>query len=373
MTAPVEPRGDLRALTGARGIAAWLVVLYHVRLTFADALPADLVAILAKGYLAVDFFFMLSGFVIWLNYQDKIAAGGWAAVPHYLARRVARIWPLHLFVLGGAIAFAGLLALTGRGDSEQFPWAELPLHLLMIHNWGLTSALSWNDPSWSISAEFGAYLLFPLIALHIDWRRFGWDTLGLFVAALAAGLHILFTSQGGTILDHDIPRLGLARALIEFAMGSIGCAIWLKLRNRRGAPWMVAGWFIGVLVFRYASEAAETKTAPALLFLGLLLIAMLADRRWNPLAWAPIHYLGQISYSTYLVHFLGFVLFKILFVPDIGPAPIALLGLFLVLVLGASVLLYHLVERPAQRVLNRAFDGALRRFQARRTPFRPAG
>ncbi|MFA6608003.1 MAG: acyltransferase, partial [Sphingomonas sp.] len=64
-------RHELRALTGARGIAAWLVVLYHIRLSVAG-LPQGVVAVLAKGYLAVDFFFLLSGFVIWLSWGERL-------------------------------------------------------------------------------------------------------------------------------------------------------------------------------------------------------------------------------------------------------------------------------------------------------------
>lgn len=91
-------RHELRALTGMRGIAAWLVVLYHIRLSVAG-LPHSVVAVLAKGYLAVDFFFLLSGFVIWLSWGERLRRGGIGAVPGFLWRRLARIWPLHLFML----------------------------------------------------------------------------------------------------------------------------------------------------------------------------------------------------------------------------------------------------------------------------------
>jgi len=74
---------ELRALTAARGVAAWLVVLYHIRLSIAG-LPAPLVATLGKGYLAVDFFFLLSGFVIGYAYDDrwgKMTIGKFFKVP----------------------------------------------------------------------------------------------------------------------------------------------------------------------------------------------------------------------------------------------------------------------------------------------------
>jgi len=159
---------ELKALTSVRGIAAWLVVFFHIRQAL--ALPHPVLAVLAKGYLAVDFFFLLSGFVIWMSWGERIRTGGLAAVPAFLQRRVARVWPLHIFMLAFAMALAAALTLTGR-SSDHFPWQELPLHIFLLQNWGFTEHLAWNDPAWSISCELGAYLLFPLLALAIDWRR----------------------------------------------------------------------------------------------------------------------------------------------------------------------------------------------------------
>lgn len=88
---------ELRALTGARGVAAWFVVLFHLRAAL--GVSDGVQRFLAKGYLAVDFFFLLSGFVIWLSYANRIAVQRWRAIPGFLRRRVARIWPLHLVML----------------------------------------------------------------------------------------------------------------------------------------------------------------------------------------------------------------------------------------------------------------------------------
>ncbi|HWU94299.1 MAG TPA: acyltransferase family protein, partial [Sphingomonas sp.] len=126
--------GELKALTSVRGIAAWFVVFFHIRKSIAD-LPDVAMSVLAKGYLAVDFFFLLSGFVIWMTWGERIRLGGLASVPGFLQRRVARVWPLHLVMLGFGVAIALALQLTGRG-SDQFPWHELPLHLLLLQNWG---------------------------------------------------------------------------------------------------------------------------------------------------------------------------------------------------------------------------------------------
>ncbi|MBN8808525.1 MAG: acyltransferase [Sphingomonas sp.] len=340
---------ELRALTSARGIAAWLVVLYHIRLTVAG-LPEAWVRVFAKGYLAVDFFFLLSGFVIWLAWGERLRESGWRAVPRFWQKRVARIWPLHLAMLAGAVAIALVLAASGRHDSLRFPVGELPLHIFLLQNWGFTDRLSWNDPAWSISCELFAYLMFPLLVRAIDWRTVpSW-----LVAAAAAAFLILLgaamTEAPG--LGYDIARFGLVRCLCEFAAGTALCALWQRWRAAPVRPAIgafavavlsVAGWLGGV----------PEPVAIPLAFAGLLLgLALTSDARGNPLACAPLYYLGEISYATYLSHFLLFYVFKLALVEDARAIPPLLIALYLALVLGTSVALYHLVERPAQRWVN---------------------
>ncbi|HEX8241245.1 MAG TPA: acyltransferase [Allosphingosinicella sp.] len=361
--APADPRADLPALTGIRGLAAWFVVLYHIRVGAWPYLPAGAYYALSKGYLAVDLFFMLSGFVLWLNYSDRLRRDGPAAVPKYLARRVARVWPLHLFILALTMIYASVLAATGKINPVHYPWAELPLHILLIHNWGFTESLTWNDPSWSISGEAAAYLLFPLIVLGIDWKKL---SPALAIAALlflAALLAAIMGWHGALILDRDIPRFGLLRAATEFSMGTILCALWQRWCSRPAPAIALAGSLVaGALLLGFATDAPETLVVPLFLAGLLLTLALTAGRPGNPLAARPIVYLGEISYSTYLVHFLLYILFKIAFVDDPANVPPPLIGLFLLLTLLASAALYHGVERPAQRALNRLFD---RRFEHR--------
>jgi peptidoglycan/LPS O-acetylase OafA/YrhL len=358
----MNAKPDLTALTSLRGIAAWYVVLYHIRLTTAGILPPEALAIFSKGYLAVDFFFLLSGFVIWLSYRDRIAENGIAAIPTFLARRFARIYPLHFVILCGAIAFALLLAATGRANPLEFPFQELPLHLLLIQNWGFTNELSWNDPAWSISTETAAYLLFPVIALAIDWRTLPTSILLALIALLALVLHGFFIAMGAPLLGSNIPQTGLIRCLLLFTIGTILCALWTRWRDRP-AKAALGAMATTILVggLGLAGILAETIAVP-LAFSGLLLAAALtATMPGNPLSTAPLHYLGEISYATYLAHFLLFVLFKILFVDESGQIGWAGLAGFLALTLIVSMCLYHLIERPAQRLLNERFDLLLAR------------
>lgn len=355
---------ELRALTSVRGIAAWLVVLFHIRLSIAG-LPSPVGAVLAKGYLAVDFFFLLSGFVIWMSWSERLRTGGPSAIPEFLKRRIARTWPLHLVMLGFGLVLALLLLATGR-DAPHFPFAELPLHIALLQNWGFTSELSWNDPAWSISCELAAYLLFPLLVLAIDWRRVPTAAILAAIAALLTLLHIVFMLRGETTLGLDIPRLGLIRCLIEFGCGTAISALWMRWRAAWRMPaaacatvslTLLASWAFGPL--------PETLAVPAAFAALLLALALTAGKRGNPLEGGALHYFGEISYATYLGHFLLWFAFKLALVSDVHAVGAPLIWLYLALVLGSSAALYHWVERPAQRWIN-----GLSFRRPLRTPFR---
>jgi peptidoglycan/LPS O-acetylase OafA/YrhL len=345
-------RPELKALTSVRGIAAWLVVMFHVRLALPWLPPAAL-AVFAKGYLAVDFFFLLSGFVIWMTWIDRIRTERWSVVPHFLHKRVARIWPLHLLMLGAAVGIAGAFALTGRVAPFDDDWTALPANILLIQNWGLTDGLTWNDPSWSISAELAAYLLFPLLAMTIDWRRLPSAALIAVIVALAILLDVIMTAGGSTSLGINIAAFGVLRCLVEFTSGGVVCALWLRWRDRPTLPGILAIIVCAVLLALWLSAALPEMFAIPCAFAALLLaLALSCGAPRNPLEWALLHYLGEISYATYLSHFVLFAVFKLVFVDQASGIPPVLLGLFLLLVLGVSIALYELYERPAQRWVN---------------------
>jgi peptidoglycan/LPS O-acetylase OafA/YrhL len=335
--------GELLALTSIRGIAAWWVVLFHLRLLLAPWVPAAAIAVLGQGNLAVDLFFLLSGFVIALNYGDRLS-GDWRAAGDFLFRRFARIYPLHLLILAGFAAYAGAAILFGSARLEAQDGGYFLASLFLVQNWGFLPRLEWNVPAWSISTEACAYLLFPfLLRLIVPARRPSW-LLATLVLLLGLSVPAFFAALGYDFPD-AVPQTGLFRCLVQFAMGMLLYELYRRLRGRhRLAPILIgAAALLGV--FYAWLGLPVTALAWAALVLGLAL----ARESW--LSAGPFVWLGRISYATYLCHYLALTIFKLLFVEAGRPVPPALLALYLVAVLAASALLYHGFERPAQKWL----------------------
>jgi peptidoglycan/LPS O-acetylase OafA/YrhL len=344
-SAPDARTPELLPLTAIRGLAAWWVVLFHLRHLMAPSAPAWVIATLAHGNLAVDLFFILSGFVMALNYGDRVAGGGWRGYGDFLFRRFARIYPLHLLILLGFAAYVLAAVRFGDAGLASRNWGYFGASLLLVQNWGFYDATDWNVPAWSISTEAFAYLLFPaLLALLMPNRRPLWLLAG---AVLLLGVAVQpFFWMLGYPFPNAVAQTGLFRCVIQFAMGMALYGLWLRLPRRRwGPPLAIAAAAVLALAF-ILWNAPTAPLAWAALILGLALLPRAGVLDAPGLVW-----LGRISYATYLCHTLALTIFKLLFVEAGRPVPPALLALYLLAVLAASALLYHGFERPAQQRL----------------------
>jgi len=143
------------------------------------------------------------------------------------------------------------------------------------------------------------------------------------------------------------------RCVTEFAAGTAICALWMRWRETPALPAIISGGASIALLLCWVTRALpETLAIPPAFGALLLALALTSDRRGNPLEIAPLHYLGEISYATYLGHFMLFVVFKLALVEDARAIPPLEVALYLALVLGSSIALYHLIERPAQNWVN---------------------
>jgi peptidoglycan/LPS O-acetylase OafA/YrhL len=338
------------ALTSLRGIAAWWVVLYHFREYLPSRWPEWLLELTAHGYLAVDLFFILSGFVLALNYAESFR-DSLAGAASFYRLRFARIYPLHFVMLALFLLNPLAIALfSASGDTSEYGWDYFVLSLFLVQNWGFSTGLAWNVPAWSISTEVFAYLFFPFVALLMGRVIVTIGSALLVMAALLMALVIAAQAAGGSLGD-DIPGFGLTRCSVQFLLGML---VW-RVRDRLGfatprlshAAILLAVGLILSYVLLPIGDALVMPAAFALLVFGL------ADPLVRPGIWLNASWLetaGLISYSTYLSHFFIRSWVKFVLVRPGIPEWIPLL-VYLLLVALASVVLYRMVEVPGRRWL----------------------
>ena len=346
---PVQTPVDLRPLTALRFMAALWVVLY----TFWPNLDVSFLPNLAaKGYLGVELFFVLSGFILSHVYLHAFAEKRFS-YRGFLWARIARVYPLHVFTLLGVMALGLAAVAVGLSiDASVLSWKSLPAHLLMVHAWGFANEAGWNHPSWSISAEWFAYLAVPLFAMAA-WplRKRPWvATAG--AAVFMMGLYAAFERLAGFPLTEATFRWGALRIVPCFAYG---CALYLVYRR---APLPRAGLLaISAGVVMIASASVLAWDAVTVLAAGLLILA-LASIPVDKAGWLgskPAVYLGEISYSVYMVCAPWQILAVNLAARATGAEDKRLhvlvwLGIILSLIVAAAAA-YHLIERPARKAL----------------------
>ena len=209
---------DLRALTSLRAFLAVGVVLFHYQLQWDPALGFS--PIIERSRLAVDAFFMLSGFILAHVYGPAFASGGFS-YRRFIVARLARLYPLHVAVLTGALVMVlGATAAGVRFDGEGYGLLAFFQTLFLIQAWFPTDAeLNWSGPSWSLSAEWFAYLLFPAYAwLALRLRARPWVLLGIGAAAFVAA-DAFYVQVFGKVLPRAEDSLGILRIAPEFLVG----------------------------------------------------------------------------------------------------------------------------------------------------------
>jgi len=163
-------KGFIGQLTGVRFIAAAWVMLYHFQVPLATVgvLVPVLHEFLRVGRLGVDLFFALSGFILTHTYLTKLGPRiTWPASRHFWWLRLARIYPVHFVMLNvaGLAVFAQAKVAGESVDRDWFNPVDYLKQVLLVHEWGGDPQRGWNFPAWSLSMEWLAYLLFPLLVL----------------------------------------------------------------------------------------------------------------------------------------------------------------------------------------------------------------
>jgi peptidoglycan/LPS O-acetylase OafA/YrhL len=332
----------------ARGIAALCVVVFHWTHFFSgnpDQYPLHkLLSIPYRlGWMGVEFFFVLSGAIFFMKYREMIAArriGGW----QFFVLRFSRLYPLYVVTLiCVALLQMAMLGSIGNVVMYDVDAMHFVLNLLFIQNW-ISQVVTFNAPAWSLSIEVFLYLSFFLLF------RFARPGVALFfgIAVVGLSLHLSLYSSF------------LGRGLWCFYLGGAAVTLCAMLPRRQATAICLLG-SIGLVTASLLLQSADALYVVRTLAFVLIVAALaMNDGRLRSLV-RPYAFLGDISYSSYLLHFplqLVFMLGAIAWLGKYSVEPFRspwMLAVFFGVLIVLSLVSFHLFEAPARRAIRSHF------------------
>jgi len=282
-------------LDALRGISAVMVVLFH----FPIGGMIYRIPCVRYGWMFVDFFFVLSGFVMAHSYGARMRER-YVGLREFMFRRLGRIYPMHLVTLATLVGFEVLHSLKNPGVptfGEARTGFAILTNLALLQAFGIHATNTWNGISWSIAAEMWAYLLFGLAFKFVPRQAVAF-MLGLGLMCFFAMLKF---SAHGLDATYD---WGFARGIMGFALG-VGAYSLFQLRVVPSGTLAEFGAIAATLVA--IAFLHDGKTAYFVLPVFALLVIVFASEKGRFSQWIaiePLLYVGKISYSLYMTQTL---------------------------------------------------------------------
>ena len=291
------------SLTSMRGIAACLVMVFHLRYAFFEVSSINLslfsIKIFQKAYLWVDYFFVLSGFVLASRYMEEFT-WSFKYIKNFLIHRLARIYPLHLLTLLVFVLYIGIF----KGWAYVFENANsINAQLFLIQSWQRHFVEDWNYPSWSLSTEWAAYLLFPVL---VAWVKFTSKKIYYSVALILvyfAELYNLLVVYGDGRMDFT-HYYGLHRCILQFVIGltlfTIHRELLINIKSFRIVDFTSALALVSLFLILYFQPLDLWFSVVSV----VLVLSLSLSNGWfsKLLTIRPLVFLGEISFSIYLWH-----------------------------------------------------------------------
>lgn len=335
-------------LVGLQFFALGWVVLNQFRFHLGLA-AGERSGMVFKGYLGAELFFVITGFLTAHAFAREVEPDA-RRFGRFLWARLVRIYPLHLAMILAMAALMAAAAVSGAHVPTGVGGARgLLSNLLLIQAWGVEPGVSWNFPSWLVSAEWFAFLAFPATAL-ITRRLFpnGW-------VATAAALALFWTlfqlsAARGVLFTDMTAQVGAVQTIPAFLIGAGLYRLGVRHDMPRGLSGMLASFAVVWIAAAALARLSDMAIVPAFALLTLAVAETAKGPR--PVLSGPVsQYLGRISMAVYLVYLpVDIVYFhglQTLFGTPTGAAAWAeWFGVFPVIVaVGAAA--HHLIQRPA--------------------------
>ncbi|HEY8949860.1 MAG TPA: acyltransferase [Rhizomicrobium sp.] len=347
-----------RALDGWRGICALLIALHHFP---AHGLLYDL-PLVRNAWLLVDFFFVLSGFVITHAYRDRLSNG--VEMASFAVRRFFRLWPLQAAILAAFIALELYRYLaTGTGFTGERSIFAIFTNLALMQSLGLHDRLTWNTPSWAVSTEFWTYMVFALVVFVAGRFR-------VFASAVLIILSIAILALHSRYGMRETFDWGIARCIYGFFLGALTYELWSTkwIAGFRGTLAEIAAALLALaFLILIPGDRPLEYLAPPVFAIFVLAFANDAGTVSRAMFGRPLQSLGQWSYAIYLVQMLVIALMVsaldsfapgytaigvdgVEFIRFGGFADDAIMLIYLALVIALAAVAWRFIEVPGQRL-----------------------
>lgn len=353
---------EIGALTGLRGVAALWVLVFHIQdmLKFVGGGVSTVTRIFgAAGYLGVDVFFVLSGFVLALNYSNAGLHASASSYASFIWARLARIYPVHV----AALVLYCVFVLATIAFSLSYSYANhLTLQgflrsLTLTHGWSLPIRNVWNPVSWSVSTEFAAYLCFPIFAVMAMRFRS--------IASACAFIGLLFLALVSAKyygVYSGAMAYGMVRIFVEFPAGILVFRIWQLSQQRPTLRFdVLASAVLAILVVCSNVIDFGARRQLAILWMPIVSCALIyalacaTGPLQRFLCGRTMQHFGRVSYSFYMVHGV-FISMAAAVMTEYGlyNVPWKAVSMTLgcvVAAYGCSVWFYRSIENPARRFM----------------------
>ncbi|MDB5563855.1 MAG: hypothetical protein JWP84_421 [Tardiphaga sp.] len=350
-----ETHNSTRHLDGLRIVAACAVVVLHYS-DYVKELPVGrfMVDHVWHFNLFVDLFFVVSGFVIASQYLAKVDSP--ASIGRFIWRRLARIYPLHLATLAFyvAVALALHFGLAKTDNPTHYPFSDLPAQLLLLHAFD-GARLTFNFPSWSLSAELFCYLIFPLVALMVTRNK----AVIIALVVLPTIGNSLYAAVAGTAPWTDwINTGGAFRALPGF---NLGIACYLFRNDIARLPMLPGALTVSLLLYIVFGSYLPDMAALAVIYV-IAVVAIQNDCAGRQTLFSKLGFdrWSSLTYSSYMLHIpvatIVLTFASRYLAPVLPGGKLTLVPVAMVVLAAASVLSLRKFENPMRRYLNDAYD-----------------
>jgi len=362
----------IEELTFFRFVAAAIVMIFHF-----GREVGEFPGVLVSGPEMVTFFFVLSGFVMWIAHHDKDMP-----LSRYYWSRVTRIMPVYLLALA-------LTVLSFLRHGRELDPVALGLNLTLLQSWFSPYPSTLNTPAWSLSVEAFFYVSFPFLLLYVHRKALSAGR----IAAIALLLWVLTHAWSTAVLNsgryesdpvffQDMIYFFPPSHLCSFLFGMAGARLLLERRDefsgRAGFLWAALAAGVAVVLILNNRDGIEKalglqfaygSSLLSPLFVVFITGLALGHSRFTAFLGAgPLKLLGEASYSLYILQFPMHGLYKRFIGPHLDLGPLAEFWALFAFMVGVSIATFLLFEKPANRFLRFQLPALLARWQAARAP-----